>query len=271
MSVNKRNLVRYSGTGGYDPTNAVFGPQADGLYLLEPEGLLDGSVFGVRPAQLFSAATGWIITEVGTSGAKAIQAATATLPPFARFTTGTTQHDNIQIQQAIDTVTYGGAVSAVAHAPFICKANYNIHFGCRVQLTTTVANAAVLLGIGTIDTTSLASSAITNDDFVGFYKAASGTMGGVVRNGGTSTTQALTVGGTSGWTPTVSTWYDLEFLVEGRTQVTFFVNGEATTQQTMTNLPANTEVLALTAAVSAGTAAAATLEIQSIYCYQEGS
>lgn len=265
MAYNRRNVIRYA-ANDLDALEAGFGYKSKAMYGMQPHGRLVGTQVGIDNTSLLNrAGTDWIITEVGTSGAKALQAATSALPPFARFTTGGTQHDNIQIQSAAPG-TFGSGTAA-AWAPFIAKAGYDIHFRARVQLTTTVANAAFFIGLAAVDTTLLSSSAIGVDNAVGFYKAASATCGGIVRAGGTSTTTTLG----SGFTPTISTWYDLQILIQGRTAVTFWVDGTETGQTTMTNLPSNSTALALSAAISAGTAAAATLEIQSLVCYQEAN
>jgi hypothetical protein len=68
---------------------------------------------------------------------------------------------------------------------------------------------------------------------------------------------------------TINTWYDVGFKISGRTSITFYINGKKYYEPTMTNLPANTVLLSPTAVISAGTAAAATLELQSMTCYQE--
>ena len=263
MAYNRRNVVRYA-ANDLDALEAGFGAKSRAFYGFQPFGYDIGSQQGIDNTSLINrAGTDWVITEVGTSGAKAIQAATSALPAFARFTTGGTQHDNIQIQSGIPGTF--GSTTVAGWAPFIAKAGYNIHFRARAQLTTTVANAAFFLGLAPVDTTILASSAIDNNSAIGFYKAASAACVGLVRAGGTSTSTTLS----GGFTPTISTWYDLEMLISGRDYIQFWVNGTCTGQTTMTNLPANTVTLALTAAISAGTAAAATLELQQLVCFQE--
>lgn len=265
MAYNQRNVIRYA-ANDLDALEAGLPAKSRAFYGFQPFGHIVGAQVGVTNESLINrAGTDWVITEVGTSGAKAIQAATSALPPFARFTTGGTQHDNIQIQHAVPGTF--GSTTAAAWAPFIAKAGYNIHFKARLQLTTTVANAAFFVGLAPVDTTILASSAIDNNNALGFYKAASTACVGLLRAGGTSTSTTLS----GGFTPTISTWYDLEMLVTGRTSVQFWVNGTCTGQTTVTNLPSNSTTLALTAAISAGTAAAATLELQQLVCFQEAS
>jgi hypothetical protein len=265
MAYNRRNTIRYA-ANDLDVLEAGFGTKSRAMYGMQPHGRLVGTQVGIDNTSLINrAGSDWILTEVGTAGAKALQAATSALPPFVRYTTGGTQHDNGQIQSAAPGTL--GSGTAAAWAPFIAKAGFNIHMRARFQLTTTVANAAFFIGLIPVDTTILSSSAIANNDAIGFYKAASTACVGLVRAGGTSTSTTLG----SGFTPTISTWYDLQMLVNGRDSVTFWVDGTETGQTTMTNLPANTVTLALSAAISAGTAAAATLELQSLVCYQEAN
>ena len=232
MAYNTRNVIRYA-ANDLDALEAGLPAKSRAFYGFQPFGAIVGNQVGISNDSLINrAGTDWILTEVGTAGAKAVQAATASLPPFVRYTTGGTQHDNGQIQSACPGTL--GSGTAAGWAPFIAKAGYNIHFKVRVLLGTTVANAAFFLGLAPVDTTILASSAIGNNDALGFYKAASATCVGLVRAGGTSTSTALS----GGFTPTISTWYDLEMLVSGRTSVQFWVNGTCTGQTTMTNLPA---------------------------------
>lgn len=266
MAYNTRNVIRYA-ANDLDALEAGLPAKSRAFYGFQPFGRLVGNQVGVDNTSLINrAGSDWILTAVTSTGVavNAIQAATSALPPFLRLTTGTTQHDNLQIQHA-NTGTTIGTASAVAWAPFIAKAGYNIHFKARVQLTTTVANAAFFLGLVPVDTTILASSVIGNNDALGFYKAASAACTGLIRAGGTSTATTLS----GGFTPTISTWYDLEMLVSGRTSVQYWVNGTCTGETTMTNLPSNSTSLCLSAAISAGTAAAATLEVQQLVCFQE--
>ena len=263
MGYNRRNVVRYA-ANDLDALEAGLPTKSRAFYGFQPFGSIVGSQVGIPNSSLIQRlGSDWVLTEVGTSSAKGVQAPTAALPPFVRFTTDTTQHNNAQIQSGFAATA--GSATVSAWAPFVAKAGFNLHFKARVLVGTTVANAAFFLGLVPVDTTILASSAIGNNDAIGFYKAASAACVGLVRAGGTSTSTTLG----AGFTPTVSTWYDLEMLIQGRDSVNFWVNGESTGQTTMTNLPANTVTLALSAAISAGTSAAATLDIQQLVCYQE--
>lgn len=267
MPINERNVKRYA-AADLSALEAICPPSDKGMFGFQPDNMWVGAQFGIPNSSLINrAGFDWVITEVGTSGAKAIQAATALLPPFARFTTGSTQHDNIQIQSGI-AKTFG-STTVTAWDPFIAKANYNIHFRTRFQITTTVANAAVALGLSIVDTTVLDSSAITSSSFIGFYKAASTAMKGRLTTGGSTTSDDLVNSGGTTFTPTVSTWYTLDMLIKGRTSVNYWIDGVPTGASSLSNLPANTVTLALTAAISANTAAAATLELQSLVAFQE--
>lgn len=267
MSINPRNVIRYN-AGDLSVLEGCLPASDLGYQTFQPLNLITGGAFGIDNDSLINrAGTDWIYTEVGSGAAKAIQAASATLPPYARFTTGATQHNNIQIQSAIPG-TFGSSTPA-AWAPFIAKAGFNVHFRTRFQLTTTVADAAFMLGLAAVDTTLLASSVYGVTDFIGFYKAGSATVGGILRTSSTGTTLPLNEGANATFTPTINTWYTLDMLIKGRDSVNFWVNGRPTGQATLTNLPANTVALSLSAAISANTAAAATLELQTLTAHQE--
>ena len=272
MAVSNRNRLGVGGARLLDPLEAQFPPSSNGAENIQPFGVIDGRYHLVDSSALLQrTGTQWIHTMVdnGSDAAQvvAVQDPTSALGPVLKITTNDAQHDSNQIQYAIAKTL--GSTTLSAYAPFVAKSGYNISFGCRFMTSTTVANQALLIGLSVVDTTLLSSSAIATTDFIGFYKAASATMGGVVRTSSTSTTTALTVGGTSGWTPTVSTWYDIEFRLVGRTSITFYVNGEKTGSTTMTNLPADTVVLCPSIAVGAATAAVTTAQFRGFYCGQE--
>ena len=276
MATSSRNQL---GVGGARKLSALEStlPVADKyMFGAQPHGALDGRFTQIPSSHLLQElGRRWILTTVDTAtgdatGVRAIQAATATEGPFVRLTTNANVADSEQLQYAAaQTASTTAAGSITAYAPFIAKAGYNIHFGMRIRIGTTVANAAVLFGLAEVDTTLMASHVISTASLIGFYKAASATMGGVVRASSTSTTTALTVGGTSGWTPTVSTWYDIGFKLVGRDSITFYVDGEATGSTTMTNLPANTVLLCPSICLAPGTSAIATMDISGFYCGQE--
>lgn len=238
----------------------------------QPFGALDGRQFAVTNAMFLQmAGTSWVHTMVdsGTGAAQvvAIQNPTATVGPHLKITTNAAQHDSNQIQYGIAKTL--GSTTVSAYAPFVAKASYDIWFGMRFQITSTVANAVFLAGLSVVSSTLLSASVINTSDFIGFYKAASATMGGVVRTT-TSTTTALrsTLAGTS-FTPTISTIYDIGFHLRERNTIDFYVNGVPTSSATMTNLPANTVVLCPSIAFGAGTAAAATAEFHGAFWAQE--
>lgn len=272
LAFSPRNLLGVGGATKLSAMELALPPADKALYGVQPFGQRDGRYFEVTSHDVLQRlGTQWIHTMVdsGTGAAQvvAIQDPTATRGPFLKVTTNAAQHDSNQFQFAIAKTA--GSTSLTAYAPFVAKAGYDLSFFMRFQITSTVANAVFAAGLSIVDTTLLASSVIDTASFIGFYKAASATMGGVVRTGGTSTTTALTVGGTSGWTPTVSTMYEIGFRLQGRTSITYYVNGEATGSTTMTNLPANTVVLCPSFVLGAGTAAAATMEIEGAYWGQE--
>ena len=271
MAVSSRNQLGVGGSRKLSALEAQL-PESDySLHGVQPLGYIaNGNCFGMPSHYLINdLGTRFILTAVTTTGSatNAVSAATSALPPFVTLTTGTTQHDNLQLQYA--SATTAGSTSAAAHAPFIAKTGYNISFFARFQITTTVANASVFMGLAGVDTTVFASSVPSTNDMIGFYKAAASTMVGYLVDDTAATSKALTVGGTSGWTPTISTWYDLGFTVVDRTSVIFYVNGEATNQTTVTNIPDNDALLCPSIVVSAGTAAAATLQVQAFSCFQE--
>lgn len=272
MSFSTKNLLGVGAARKLDPLEAALPESCKPLYGAQILGTIDGRYYQVTAQDLLQrTGTQWIHTMVdsGTGAAQviAVQDPTATRGPFLKIQTNVAQHDSNQLQYAIAKTL--GSTTLSAYAPFVAKAGYDISFSMRVKLTSTVANAVFLAGLAIVDTTLLATSAIGVTDFIGFYKAASATMGGVVRTSSTSTTTALTVSGTSGWTPTVDTAYDIGFKLTGRTSITFYVNGEATGSTTMTNLPANTVVLCPSIALGAGTAAAASMEVEGVYWGQE--
>lgn len=242
-------------------------PDSDGaLSGVQPFGLLKGNYFAVTTEDLIKRlGTAWIMTEVdaGTDGAgvHAVSPATATKPPFVTLTTNDASGDNVQLQHAVSLT--GGSTTLTAWDPFIAKAGYDIHFHSRVQVTTTMNSVAFFLGLAVVDTTLLASSAVAHTSGLGFWKASGASaLTGEVRTSSTSTNDAL-------GNLTISTMYDLDFVVNGRTSMTFYVNGVKTGASSLANLPANTVKLCPSIAVSAGTAAVATMEIHEFFVAQE--
>lgn len=282
MATSERNLLLPNGGGNQRISTMESGLPASDYALagMQPLGSKDGRHYEVTARDLLQAAgTQWIHTMVDGDGDAAqviaIQDPTATLGSFLKIQTNDKQHDNNQIQYGVAKTL--GSTTVTAYAPFVAKAGYNIHFECRFRIHTglgsgTVALTSLLMGLSVVDTTLLASSAIGTTDFIGFYKAASATMGGVVRTSSTSTTTALTAAGVSGFTPTISTWYTVGFKLNGRTSITYYVdfgNGNSVSSTTMTNLPANTVVLTPSIAVGNSSTVACELDIAGFYCGQE--
>lgn len=203
----------------------------------------------------------WDKTETGT-GTAVITARSTTTPPVWTLTTGATQHDTIALDCAT-TNTLDSATITV-WSPFAACAGFDISFKARFKITSTVADAAILIGLKKAGA-AFSSSAIAVDDFIGFnMPITTAAMVGTVRTGdtGTATSTLQTV--------VVDTWYDLEMKVIGRSAVEFWVNGVLVAKQaTMTNLPANTVNLALGCAVSTNASAAAVLVLQNLSCAQE--
>lgn len=231
------------------------------LRYTQPGGLYNGNSIWQMNDDLYNIGASWITTEVGT-GTKALVLATATTPTILRLTTGGTQHNNIQAQWA--RAQTAGSTTATAFAPFICKTGSDIAMRFRFQCTTTAANAAIFAGLSIVDTTLLASSALDATSMIGLSKVSGGiATAGIVRTASTNTSAALDAAFT------INTWYDFGIYISGRTSVEFWLNGVRTYQSDMTNLPANTVNLAPSFVVSAGTAAAATMEVQACATWQE--
>lgn len=237
------------------------GEKSPTLRYTQPGGLFNGNSIWQMNDDLYDPGRQWINTEVGT-GTKAIVLATATKPTVLTLTTGATQHNNIQMQWA--KALTSGSTTAAAFAPFICKTGSDIAMRFRFQCTTTAANAAIFAGLSIVDTTLLATSALDATSMIGLWKASGGiATAGIVRTASTNTSAALDAAFT------INTWYDFGIYISGRTSVEFWLNGVRTYQSDMTNLPANTVNLAPSFVVAAGTAAAATMEVQSIATWQE--
>lgn len=273
MAWSPRNQLGVGGARKLSATEASFNSNDDSLEGFQPFGVFNGKVWATPTDVLTNPGYRWIHTMVDGGGDAAqviaVQDPTATLGPTFKVTTNDAQFDSNQFQFA--TAKTAGSTTLSAYGPLVAKAGYDIFFEMDVIFDTTVANANFLAGVAKVDTAILTAGASTVavDDFVGFRKLASGTMVGLIRTGDSDTTVALTVGGTSGWTPTISTWYRLGFRVNGRTSVTFYVDGEETGTTTMTNLPANTIPLCPSFSLKAGTAAVAAIRTRNFFAAQE--
>ncbi len=258
MASPLRNIV-----GGHsralDPFESAVPQSASGLAGMQPLGQMVGKQFG-SDYDRFLNGMFWDKNETGT-GTAVITDSDATNPPIWTLTTGGTGSDTI----AIDSMTGATLDSATqsAWSPFICKSGFNIYMSARFKVTSTVANAAFLIGLKKAGA-ALGSAAIAVDDFVGFNMPhTTAAMVGTVRTSdtGTATSTLQTV--------VIDTWYDLLMRVNGRSSVEFWVNGVRTGQTTMTNLPANTVKLALGCAVATNATAAAVLVLQRLVAFQE--
>lgn len=266
MSVSYRNQVK-EGAQPLSALEAIFGESDGALAGVQPFGLLDGRFRGIGMRNLLNGGE-WVVTDVGTTSAKAIQSGTASLPPHLKITTGTSQHNNCQLQHGIASTM--GSDTVGAFGEHICKTGYSQHFYTRFRLTTTVANAVLLLGLSVVDTTQISSSALDMTDFVGLYKAASSAKAtGLLRASSTNTSIDIE-------DLVVNNWYEFGMHIKDRTNVTFWLKDISTGtttrvgQSTVTNLPANTVSLTPTIVIGASTAAAATLEVAGFFAGQEG-
>lgn len=265
MAFSRRNLLgAQSGSRKFSALEAAFNENDGSLYGVQPFGLLDGRMFGMSN-DIVNDSAKFILTAVTTTGSatNALAAATATLPPYMVLTTGTTAHDNLQVQWAKPLTV--GTATLTAFDPFIAKASYNIYLSARVMISTTVANCALLVGLVPVDTTLLASSTFAHTGGIEMFKAGSGaTVAGIQRAASTNTSTTVT-----GATMVINTWHDLGIKVTGRDQVEYWFDGVKTGETTVSNMPANTVTLSPSIAISAATAAAATVNIQSFCAWQE--
>lgn len=262
MAISLRNQLGDT-NDSLDKTEAIFGQKSGVMYGTQPFAVRDGRAFEVTSRDLLNG-NNWILTAVTTTGVavNAISATSATLPERVVLTTGTTAHDNLQIQFG-QALTMGSATVAAA-TPFVIRSGFNTHFKCRFRVTTTAADAAFFLGLANVDTTILASSVISTNAAIGALKAASGiTTNGHIRTGASGTSTALTTAFT------INTWYEFGFVVQGTGSVVYFWNGVETGASSLTNIPANTDLLTPTFAISTGAGAAATLELSGMYAWEE--
>lgn len=258
------------------PWRAAAGGPVAGLKGFKVLGHQTGHATALMNDDIYDVGRNFIYTEVGSGATKGVvQAPTSTLPSVLQFTTGATQHNNQQIQWGKgQTASTTSAGTSTAFAPFLIKASAvpgdggnSIHLRCRMLISTTIANAAFFVGLSSVSTTLFSASAPNVNDMVGFYKAAgAATVAGVEIAGGVTTTTVLNTN-----TLVANTWYTFEFLIRERLSTTWWINGNSTGDATGTSvLPANTVALSPSFVVSAGTAAAATAQVQGFFCGQDG-
>lgn len=233
-------------------------------------GYLRGDTIQQDSRDLWDVGRNWIYTEVVSTGSstKAVQAPGTTLPSFLQFTTGTTTSDSCQIQWAKAQTADSGAAGAMsAFAPFLCVTGRQLHFFCRLAITTTIGNAAFFVGLAKVGTTLLTTHAPNTSEMIGLYKASgAATVAGLQRASSTNTLTTL-----NNNTLVASTVYEFAMRVTDRTAVTYYVNGVQTGETTVTNMPANTVALSPTIGVAAGTGAAVTAQIFGMLTIQDGN
>jgi hypothetical protein len=133
---------------------------------------------------------------------------------------------------------------------FAITAGKQAWFKCRFSLSS-ATNAAAVIGLQITDTTPLAAS-----DGVWFSKAAaSTTLNMIVEKSSALTTTAV-------GTMADGTYVDAGFYYDGVSSVQAFLNGVKVGSSVTTNLP--TRTLTISAAVSNGTAAAQTMNVDYI-------
>lgn len=152
-------------------------------------------------------------------------------PIGMRIQTTATNHHGLNMQYSRD----GGTTT---HPFFYASASRNL--GCRFAFKTSDASSTgILIGFAPTSTTLLnASSVINVADFIGIYKAPGGTTAQVILRSSSTNNEIAS------FTVADNVWYRVGIRLEGRSQISVWINGVQTATTTMTNLPANSTALA---------------------------
>lgn len=278
MAISQKNSLNFSGQpkiGGLDATEAALTPKAYGLSGAQLLGIFKGNCEEhCSYRDIADVGRHFIYTEINahTSNPAGVWTVGTTagdtppnLPNRLIITTAGNADDGAQIQKACaQTSSTTSAGTSTAFAGVIPRTGNIINFHCRFQITSTITNAAFIIGLVPVDTTILATSAIGVTDLIGFYKTFGAATGGVLRKSSSSTTTTLN---TANSTPVISTWYDYQFKLNGTSSIDYFINGVKTSSSTMSNIP----VVGLTPSIAFTnhTGAAGTIWVQSLACFEE--
>lgn len=263
-----------------DPYGRMSNPlKANGLAGAKTLGFMSGNTIQMDSRDIYDVGRNFIYTEVG-SGATAgvVQAPSATVPAVLQLTTGASLSNSQQLQWAKgQTASTTAAGTATAFAPFSIRAGTNgngansIHARFKIQLTSSATNASFFVGLANVNTALFGTHApnLSNmTDAIGFYKAGgAATIAGYESAAGTATTTVLSAN-----TIVISTWYTLDLYIKENLAATWWINGTRVGGDATgaANLPAGTVALCPSIVISAGTAAAATLQVAGTMVIQDG-
>jgi hypothetical protein len=137
------------------------------------------------------------------------------------------------LDSASSTATQGVQIQRIA-ANFVPKAGRSIWFETRVKITDTATGPQMFLGLANIDSTIIASSLVTTTSHIGFSSITDdNALLGLSEKAGVAATGVNTT------TLVNNTWATLGFIVNGLTDITFYVNGAAVSKiTTVTAIPA---------------------------------
>lgn len=214
----------------------------------KPMGLLTGEVVGYGNSHMLQ-----LKNHVATNlNASAVTTADGD-PTLLQFVTGTTQHDNSQIQLSVDDGT-----TAFALGKIVADKRFWLEMRCKVSAD--INDCALVFGLCVADTTILASSAVGFTEGAFFFKAGgAATALGTLRVSSTSTSTAAIA------TMANDTWITLGIRsADGDGSVEFWVDGVPTIQTTLTNVPTGNLVPTIAFGVSDTTTK--TLKV-SRYCF----
>lgn len=132
----------------------------------------------------------------------------------------------LEVDSASTTADQGAQVQLKIE-PFELEADKDLWFEARVRVTDSIDNCQFFVGLSVLDTTAIASGAISAADYIGFYQGAAEIAAGAgnvrlqANSGGTA------VAG-SDIAVTDGTFINLGFKVTGVTSAQAYVNGVAT-------------------------------------------
>ena len=135
------------------------------------------------------------------------------------------------LDSASTTAAQGAQIQRPA-ASFKPKAGRKIWFETRVKVADTATGPELFIGLAEIDTTIIASSAVSTENHIGFSSV---TDDNVLLANSEKATAGTTATGT---TAVEATWVTLGIKVDGLDKVSFYVDGDIVSQITTTaNIP----------------------------------
>lgn len=238
MSITLRNVIHADGPisrAALESRGGVTTLHSAIMQNIQPFGF-DGAGDIVSGLNAFNKAN-WLATlNSGTYGV----AANASGILEGTLTSNSSSESNTQLQESMD----GGTTAVIRFLPL---AGTIIFAACSVKLSE-VSISGFMFGFNEINTGMLSSGAINTTDQLGFYKAAgAATIVGNVRTSSTSTATSTLA------TLSANTYVELGVLVDGITDVQFYVNGTPTGQTTMTNVPTNAMCMSIAYSANAKT------------------